>query len=180
MNYSTFKNSLNNVKNSADAINQFLSPISDRSMLESENMQSMKPGNYKLTERTIISNDCYFDYQQMSGNGFSASNENVVDLESELRGITHINSKSDSQKLKKKSKFTNTNNLKVLPYCSDFLVSSETRQQKPCKATSERIIDRFDFPLDLVQVQPNRYIGLNTRLINKKMIEKEDIKDSRN
>lgn len=171
MNYSTFQNSLTNVKNSADVINQFLTPINDRSLLESS--YSSKPGNYKLTERTMTNPGCYFDYQNMSGKGLFVSNENVVDLESELRGITHINSRSDSQKLKKKSKFTTKNNLKVLPYCSDFLTSSETRQQKPC--TSERVINRFDFPREKMVIQSNDYIGVNTRLINKQNIEKEDL-----
>ena len=77
--------------------------------------------------------------------------------------------------LVKKSKFTKNNNISVTPYCSDFLTSSETRQQKPCKATSERVVNRFDFPLDSVQVQSNSYIGVNTRLLNKQNIEKEDL-----
>lgn len=173
MNYSVFQNSLSNVKNSADVINQFLTPINDRSSLDTS--YSTSPGNYKLTERTMTNPNCYFDYQNMSGNGVCISNENVVDLESELRGITHINSRSDTQNLKKKSKFTKNNNISVTPYCSDFLTSSETRQQKPCKATSERVVNRFDFPLDSIQVQSNSYIGVNTRLLNKQNIEKEDL-----
>lgn len=176
MNYSMFQNTLSNVKNSADVINEFLTPINDRSSLDTQKTESMRPGNYKLTERTMTNPNCYFDYQNMSGNGLPISNENVVDLESELRGITHINSRSDIQQLKKKSKFTMKNNLEIKPYCSDFLISSETRQQKPCKTTSEMIVNRFEFPFEkTIPVQSNSYIGVNTRLINKQNIEKEDL-----
>lgn len=172
-------NSLSNVKNSADAISQFLTPLDNRSAYDNCNQdlrlkEAIRPGLYHLTERTMTTPSCYFDYQIVSGNGLPIKNNQIVDLESELRGITHINSKCDDQRLKRKSIFTTNSNLKLEPYCSDFLTPTDTREMKSCKTTSEIQLNRFDYQLNDIYIQPNSYIGMNTRLQVKKMIEKDD------
>jgi hypothetical protein len=172
-------NSLTNVKNSADAISQFLTPLDNRSTYDSCHQdlrlkEAIRPGMYHLTERTMTTPSCYFDYQIVSGRGLPVKNDQIVDLESELRGITHINSKCDDQRLKRPTIFKKSSNLETVPYCSDFLTPTDTREMKSCKSTSEIQLNRFDYTLDDINIQPNSYIGMNTRLQVKKMIEKDD------
>ena len=176
-------NSLKNIKNSADAISQFLTPLDNRLGYDNCNQDTrlndaIRPGMYHLSERTMTTPSCYFDYQIVSGRGLPVKNNEIVDLESELRGITHINSKCDDQKLKQKSLFkSKSNKLSAVPYCSDFLTPTDTREMKSCKSTSEVQLNRFDFTLNDMYIQPNSYIGLNTRLEIKKMIEKDDMQN---
>jgi hypothetical protein len=165
-------NTLHNIKNSADTISQFLTPL-NKGLASDELMNdTVRPGMYHLSERTMTKPECYFDYQNVSGNGQTTGS--VVDLESELRGITQINSKCDNRQLKKPSVFKKSSNLQTVPYCSDFLTPTDSRQRKACKTSSEVLLNRFDFPLDDMLIQPNSYIGLNTRLSAKEQIEKQD------
>lgn len=177
MNYSKF-NTLSNVKNSVNDINQFLTPLNanyDTCNEDKKFKESTRHGAYFLSERTMTNPNCYTPYQQVAGNGISVSNSNVVDLESELRGITHLNSKCDTQKLKKKSLFNKNNNLKLTPVCNDYLTPTDTRQQKSCQPQNEKKNYRFDFPLQETVIQPNSYIGVNTRLLVKQKLEKDDL-----
>lgn len=184
MNYSPYnsnsqkKNSLFNVKNSADTINKFLSPenkglLSDNCKF-SKDQESQAPGYYNLSFRTMQNQNCYMDYQNVSSGG--APLKNNIDLESELRGITRINSKCDDSRLKKKSVFNKNTISTVTPYCSSFLTSDGTRERKACKTSTEVLLNRFDFPLDQNRlINSNDFIGVNTRLKAKESLEKEDL-----
>lgn len=177
MNYSTF-NTLPNIKKSVDNINQFLTPISNRITCNESTKfnESKRQGNYFLSERTMTNPSCYTPYQQVSGNGLPISNSVIVDLDSELRGITHINSKCDTQKLKKRSIFNKSSNLKLTSIRSNcYLTPTDTRQQKSCQPQNEKKNYRFDFPLQETIIQPNSYIGVNTRLLVKQELEKNDL-----
>lgn len=184
MNYSSYKSNssvrkstLDDVKYSSETLNKFLTPLESGFKLncESDNTTaSMRAGAYTLSDRTSFTPNCYYNHQNVSGGGLPASNSNVVDLESELRGITHLADACDSQALKKKSLFRKKNSIQNYNYCDTQLTATDTRVQKSCLPQHSIILDRFDFPLDRVNIQPNSYIGLNTRLVNKRMIEKED------
>lgn len=181
MEFSPFdkKNTLSNVAKSADTINQFLTPLNKGLLSDSCNetmkaTQSSKSGYYRLHDRTMTNQDCYMDYQNVGGNGKPI--KDTVDLESELRGITRINSNCDNNQLKKASILNLKSNTQDFKYCNGQLAPTDTRQRKSCKSTSEVLLDRFDFPLDNFNVQPNSYIGLNTRIESKKQLEKEDLK----
>jgi hypothetical protein len=178
MNYSAF-NTLPNVKNSVDNINQFLTPLNNTRDCDSDTRfkESQRQGNYFLSERTMTNPGCYMPYQNVSGKGLPVSNDIIVDLDSELRGITHLNSKCDLQKLKKKSIFNKNSNLKMTSTCIDYLTPTDIRTQKSCQPQNERKNFRFDFPLeDQTVIQPNSYIGVNTRLLVKQNLEKEELK----
>jgi len=176
MNYSAF-NTLPNIKKSVDNINQFLTPLNNRIICDESTKfkESKRQGNYFLSERTMTNPSCYTPYQQVSGNGLPISNESVVDLDSELRGINHINSGCDTQKLKKKSKFNKSSNLKLTSSENCYLTPTDTRQHKSCQPQNEKKNYRFDFPLQETVLQPNSYIGVNTRLLVKQELEKSDI-----
>lgn len=169
-------NTINNVYKSVDSINQFISPINtgfaNDSCISSDTDQSVKPGRYRMTERTTFKPDCYMDHQIMSGNGLPVAG--IVDLESELRGNNHINSKCDSQTLKRKNVF-NMKSVNNLNNCipNQQLTAVDTRIKKACK--SESRINRFGFPLEKYPITSNNYIGMNTRLNAKRKTEKENL-----
>jgi hypothetical protein len=174
MEYTEFTpNTIESVKKSADSISQFLTPLSNLKTCDNETrfIQNIRPGQYQFDDKIDNLSSCYFDHQNMSGGGISIKNDQMVDLESELRGITHINSKCDDQKLKMPSLFKNSSNLEVRPYCSDYLTTEINRQKKGCH--SELLVNRFDFPLQPPVINDNSYIGLNTRLYIKKDLEKQ-------
>lgn len=169
--YNIYKNVIlymNNVKQSAEILNGFLTPYTSYENSNARSASSEGVGLYRLSD--IQSRDnCYMEYQNVSGNGLPI--KTTIDLESELRGVTHIHSKSDQQQLKKKSIFSKKNNLNIRPNCKDAFTNYDIREKKSCKSTSNLFLERFDFPLDDYHIQPNSYIGVNTRLQMKKEIE---------
>ena len=166
------------IKNSVNDINSFLTGISTTEPLENCNVnQATASAEYRLKQYENNTN-CYMDYS-FSKNPLPISLNSMIDLESELKGINNFGSKCDLNRLKKKSVFVKSTISTELPYCSNFLSAADTRDRKANKATSEILIDRFDFPLDGFNVQSNSVIGVNSRLENKWQIEKNEANNKR-
>lgn len=128
------------IKQTTENMNSFLTPIYNANGELNGEKRSSSTLNYRTVNH--IPETCYTD------NSFTnfRKNSDFIDVESDLRGLNKINSKSDSEIRKRKAPKLNDNSLNI---CPPFLYDPElSREKKSCKTTTSLVVDRFEYPYE--------------------------------
>jgi len=163
------------VKNSCKDLEQFqLTEPSfsrlgyDSNCLDERNKESTGPGMYRMNVITPSPLN-----QPMSCQGYNTTNSGSaasnVDIESSFRGLGILNSKcatnkNDPVEIFRKMVDNNKPNFQEIEH---QLCPVQSKTFKSAASITSMTSDRFDFPIRDMVIQPNSYIGQNTRLAMK-------------
>lgn len=148
----------------------FTRTTSDACAIDAKNNESVGPFNW-ATDKGIKENkeSCFLGTAPFSHNPFKSIPENVIDYESDLKGLTRDNSKCSTHKYNPQT--SQKINFKWNECVDNKLLPEYTKLNKSCNVLSGITINRFnplcDDPQELTKIHNNTYIGSNTRLLIK-------------
>ena len=119
------------------------------------------PGLYQLHTHTI--SECNQEAPGFINSGIANPTSNLVNLESQFRGLSNINTRCPDMKIDPLVTFKKEKNV-FSAKCTDELKNIYTKEKKGCSSVTMYQQNRFDYLSEPMLVQQNSYIGTNTRL----------------